>query len=306
MNTAIETTTGRELRWLADNYEQAQALRIGIGERLRAVIQGRDQTFTVVAAVDPAYADEMLADIARGETLGPVPMLGRSYRRYYEEEQATRKDMLSSLSAHPASSWALSVKGIGPTLACKLLARLDVRIAEHRSSFWKYCGLATVPGELYRCSECGLETGYPDGYKVTGKHKALNTEKNCKGVQLKIAGPEDGIRVAQPRAERGKARDYDAYAKKIMYLIGTSFLKTGGPYEEYYRAQRATVEIERPGWAKARRHYWAFRKTQKLFLSHLWEVWRQAEKLPIDEPYAIAELGHSGYRPPSEFTEVGK
>jgi hypothetical protein len=32
----------RELRWIADSYEQAQRVRIQTGERIRALLQGRD------------------------------------------------------------------------------------------------------------------------------------------------------------------------------------------------------------------------------------------------------------------------
>jgi len=35
------------------------------------------------------------------------------------------------------------------------------------------------------------------------------------------------------------------------------------------------------------------RRLVKLFLSHLWEVWRRLEGLPVRKPYAIEYLGHS-------------
>lgn len=309
MTASPAQMTGRELRWLADNYEQAQQLRIGVGERIRAVIQGRDESFVAVAECDEDKAEAILSDIAKGETLGPVPMLGRSYRRYHTEETETRKDMMDALVHHSAWPWLDKVKGIGPTLACKLLARLDITKAEYRSSFWKFCGLATVPGESYRCSDCGLERGFPAGYNVTGKHQSLTERtdkgnpKQCKGQLVKIAGPEDEVRVAQPRSGKGQKRDYDAYAKKVLYLCVSSFLKAGGPYEEFYRKQRARAEIERPAWSDGRKHLWAVRKTEKLFLSHLWEVWRAAENLPLTEPYSKAHMNHDGYIGPWDFVE---
>jgi hypothetical protein len=299
--------TGRELRWLADNYEQAQKLRIGIGERIRAVIQGRDETFVTVAECDAEQADQVLADIAKGDTLGPVPMLGRSYRRYYDEEIATQKDMTDALHAHPTWPWLDKVKGMGPTLSCKILARLDIEQATYRSSFWKFCGLATVPGSLYRCDVCGMERGFPIGYKVTGKHQSLTerTEKDnpkqCKGSLVFIT--DEGIRVGEPKAARGERRSYDAYAKKVLYLIASSFLKAGGPYEELYRKQRARADLERPKWATGRKHFWALRKVEKLFLSHLWEVWREALNLPIGTPYVHAHLGHEQYIGPWEMVD---
>ncbi len=311
MKTQTVEYTGRELRFLADNYEQAQRLRIEIGERIRAVVQGRDETFVPIGEVlfpveddggEPVWliggetytADETLALVQRGESLGPVPLLGRSYHRYWTEERETYRDMMAALKSHPAWEWLDKVRGIGPTLGCKLLARFDATRAEHASSFWAYAGLGTVPGERYRCDTCGLVRAWPVGYNVTGAHKALGTTKACQGSLERVAGPDDGVRCAQPKPGRGQKATYDQYAKKILYLVGTSFLKAGGPYEEFYRRERAKAEVERPGWADGRKHYLALRKTEKLFLSHLWQVWREALGLPTPDPWAIAHGGHDG------------
>lgn len=301
MSSATLEMTGRELRFLADNYEQAQTLRRSVEERIRAVVQGRDETFVPLGTIipddddEPVWIDEhgeartaaeTLEAIRATEVSGPVPMLGRSYRRYWLEERETFRDMRAALDAHPAWPWLEQVRGMGPTLACKLLARLDPEKAPYASSFWSYCGLGTVPGERYKCPDCGRVRGFPVGYNVTGKHSG------CEGKLEKIAGPEDGVRVAQPKAARGEKSSYDKYAKKVCYLVGTSFLKAGGPYEEFYRRERAKVEVEKPGWADGRKHYKALRKTEKLFLSHLWQVWREALGMPTPDPWAQAHGGH--------------
>lgn len=303
-NRKTEALTGRELRWLADNYEQAQRARVAVGEQYRAVLQGRDETFVIVEAIpvwseDPKVAkvevEKYLSKVARGEITGPVPILGRSYARYWYEERETYKLMLQGLDLNPVwPAWLSTVKGVGPTLACKILGRLDIREAKHISSFWKYSGLATVPAVLYRCPTCKLERAYPPKYKVTGKHETHGTKRQCKDLMVAVAGPEDDIRCAQPRGEHGKPRDYDAYMKKTMYLIGMSFVKCGsGPYEECYRRERAKIQVEKGHcWAKGKLHYWALRKTQKMFLADLWCEWRKLEGLPISEPYAVAHLGH--------------
>lgn len=306
--------TGRELRYLADGYETAQRLRIETGERIRAVVQGRDETFIPLGSVtmlpgeegeDPRSAwideagvardaDDTLAAIQMGKTIGPVPILGRSHHRYWTEERDTFSDMSRSLRAHPAFGWLDQVPGIGPTLACKLLARFDATKADHASSFWAYAGLATVPGDQYRCETCHLVRSWPTGFNVTGTHQALGTTRNCKGSLVKIAGPEDGIRSAQPKPSRGTKATYDQYAKKVMYLAGMSFLKVPGSfYEQFYRRERAKVDREHGHeWADGKRHFWALRKVQKLFLSNLWEIWRTALGLPVTDPWAFASAGH--------------
>jgi hypothetical protein len=92
---------------------------------------------------------------------------------------------------------------------------------------------------------------------------------------------------------------YDRRAKQVCYLIGSAFLKAGGPYEEFYRRQRAKLDTDRPGWTTIRKHLTCLRKTEKLFLSHLWLVWREAVGLPITMPYAMRE--EPGFIAPEEM-----
>jgi len=296
----------RILRWLADAYEQAQRIRIETGERIRAVLQGRDETWSTNGNED-VDADFVLKEIKKGETDGPVPILGVTYRHHAALEKQYRKVMMETLNAHPAWPWLEKVKGIGETLACKMLARLDAEKAKHASSFYAYCGLATVPAHEYACTVCDLRQSYPVRFNVTGKHKSLNNGKQCKGlIELDRAYDEekDTPRCAQPKPSRGEKSSYDQYAKKVMYLVATSFLKSGGPYERYYREKRGQLERERPFWPDGRKHNAALRKVEKLFLSHLWEVMRTAMDLPTSDPYPQAEMGHEGKIDPWKM--VGK
>ena len=289
----------RSLRWLADTAEQAQRVRLQTGERIRAVVQGRDEAwFAPPVEVD---ANELLKRIRKGETDGPVPLLGRTYRRHWEEEQEMLREMRDALEAHPAWGWLQGVKGVGPGLAGKLLARLDATKAETPSAFWAYCGLATVPGTAYECEVCGLRAAFPESFRISGAHQALGSTRPCSGALVRVADPGREVRVAQPKPGRGVQASYDRTAKKLCYLVGTSFLKAGGPYEELYRRERVKLDRDRPGWAAARKHLTALRKTEKLFLSHLWLIWREAVGLPTTEPYAQAQQDHTGWIDPWEM-----
>lgn len=331
----MEQMTGRELRYLADNYEQAQRLRIGVGERIRAVLQGRDQTFVAVAPVqefiqlepedledkDLAKAakkrnsekvERFMKKIAKGKTLGPVPMLARSYKRYSEEEDLTFDMMEAALELHPAWYWLRGVRAMGATLGCKILARLDVTIAEHVSSFWKHAGLATAPGKLYRCTTCGLEVSYPLHYKIKGPHQKLGSTAKCKGSleyvhsDTRVAEPVTVPRDDEdPETDTKPKRAYDAYLKKTLWVMAGGFLRAGSksPYEQHYRAERAKVDANHPAWRDGKRHYWALRKMEKLLLSHLWQTWREAVDLPVGEPYAFGVLGHEHKLDPWDFTD---
>lgn len=291
----------RDLRWLADAYEQAQRVRVDTGERIRAILQGRDARRDVTSDVpDP---ERVLAAIRKGEEDGPVPLLGRTFRRHAEEERELQRAMREAVATHPAWPWLSRVKGVGVTLAAKLLARLDVTRAPAPSSFWAYCGLATVPGIEYRCATCGLRASFPERYRVKGTHSRPGTSHPCDGSLVPHRGPETGIRVAQPRPAAGERAAYDMYAKKVCYLIGVSFLRSRSTYGAYYRTQRERMREERPGWTQGRIHFAALRKTEKLFLAHLWLVWRTALALPTIAPYAHAVLGRDEYFPPEAMIE---
>lgn len=287
----------RELRWIADSYDQAQNARIRTGERIRALLQGRGEG-APPPPPDSAPPDTVLASIRRGGTEGPAPLLGRAYRRQYEQEQEMAKLLEDRLALHPAWPWLRRVKGIGPTLAGKLVSRLDVTRAETPSSFWAYCGLATVPGVEYRCEACGMSGAFPESYRVSGQHTALGGTGTCAGQMKPMGGADRGVRVAQPKPGRGEKSAYDRHAKKTCYLIGTSFLRSGGEFELFYRRERRKLDGTRPGWAEGRKHLTALRKTEKLFLAQLWIVWRQALELPITRPYAQAQEEQEGWIDP--------
>jgi hypothetical protein len=78
-----------------------------------------------------------------------------------------------------------------------------------------------------------------------------------------------------------------------MYLMAISFERVRkSPYGAFYRKQRAFCESDRRSWNEGRKRYYAMRKTAKLFLAHLWEVWMEAEGKAIPDTYATAFLEH--------------
>jgi hypothetical protein len=275
----------RELRWIADSYEQAQRVRIQAGERIRAILQGRDASPDPdrVACDDP---EGVLGEIRRGESDGPSAFLAHVYRLNAGAEEAAQAAMARALPRHPAWPWLSEVRGVGNTLACRLLARLDPVRASRPSGFWAYCGLSTVPGQEYACSTCGRVVSQPISYQVTGTHQRLGGRERCTGALRKRRGPDAGVRVAQPRPGKGERAGYDRQAKRTCHLVCVSFLRCGGPYADWYRQTKAGLEATREGWAPGRIHLTALRKTEKLFLAHLWLVWRDALGLPVTEPNA--------------------
>ena len=110
------------------------------------------------------------------------------------------------------------------------------------------------------------------------------TSQPCNGARE--PGGEGVRRGAQPRPTRGENALYDREAKKLCYLIGISFVRQGDAYRKYYNEQRARLDVAKPDWIPRRRHLTALRMTEKLFLAHLWLVWREQLGLPVTAPYS--------------------
>lgn len=99
----------------------------------------------------------------------------------------------------------------------------------------------------------------------------------------------------------GERLHYNKRLKTACYLIGSSFLKSHSPYRRIYDEARQYYEINRPDWTKAHKHNAAMRKMIKIWLSHLWMVWREMEGLPVTQPWIADESPHHRIMRPEEF-----
>jgi transposase IS116/IS110/IS902 family protein len=274
----------RDLRWIATAFESAQAQRLRTGEQIRVLVESGGRANRSGGRGNDVEA--VLSRIRSGSVPAPLAALGESYRREWNEERELLRLLSERVARHPAWPWLERVRGIGPSLAARLLARLEIDRAPTPSSFWSYCGLATVAADVYRCAECGYELSLPSGRHVRNAHRVPGSSQPCGGTLVPLG---DGARrVAQPRPNRGEDAPYDREAKKLCYLIGISFVRQGDAYKRYYNEQRARLEVAKPDWIPRRRHLTALRMTEKLFLAHLWLVWREELGLPVTAPYADA------------------
>jgi len=121
-----------------------------------------------------------------------------------------------------------------------------------------------------------------------------------------------GLHVVEgkaPRRRRGQKINWNPKLRVLCWKIGESFVKMrgGGGYRDLYEKHRAEYEAREDlkKEAKGRRYAMAKRKTVKIFLSHLWEVWRRLEGLPIRRTYVEEKLGHKDIIEPFIDTEMG-
>lgn len=188
----------------------------------------------------------------------------------------------NEVKSHPAYDWFSKVKGIGDLNIGKVISLIDIKEASMISKLWRYAGYAPVNGKAER--------------RTTGKKLHYNQ-------MLKLMC----WRLAKSLI-RAKAEYYDYYQEQKKRL--TKRLEEEGhtivpsaqlPKEKDSRTGKMK-RVEKDGYfALGHVDTMAMRKMIKLFLSHLWLKWREAEGLEVTKPYAHAIQGHTDYRAPEEF-----
>ena len=117
-----------------------------------------------------------------------------------------------------------------------------------------------------------------------------------------------GLAVIDGKAERnqpGEKAHKNGRLRAVCYLISEQFITQQTPmYVDIYYSEKARLrelhpEPEGKQYTDGHIHNMAMRKTVKIFMQHLWIVWREAEGLPVTMPYVIDNLGHADYIEPS-------
>lgn len=110
-----------------------------------------------------------------------------------------------------------------------------------------------------------------------------------------------GYAPGKDRLVKGQKRAYNARARTVCYLIGTSFLKSRSPYRQVYDDAVAYYTANRPDWTPKHRALAALRKMMKRFLVHLYLVGRTRHGLPVRRPYVQDRLGHVHIDQPQDY-----
>jgi hypothetical protein len=199
-------------------------------------------------------------------------------------EEDIDKIVSDLLNEHPAYPWFSQIKGVGKENIGKVIGLIDIEKADTISSLWKFAGYAVDP----------------DGHA--------------------------------PRRVKGKKLEYNARLRTMCWRMASSLLRAKGSYYKYYLSQKELLEIRKrnegfsivpaaklPRKKIAKRgsdgavqvkdkreessnviseghiHNMALRKMIKLFLAHLWLVWREEAGLPLTKPYAIDKMKHKSF-----------
>jgi len=175
--------------------------------------------------------------------------------------KSARSTMINYGKLHPCWEFVTSIRGLKEgKLAAQLLALIDdISKFDTVSKLWRFSGYAVIDGKRE--------------YTKMGEKSAYNRK-----------------------------------LKAICYLIGDQFIRQQTPlYVDIYYDEKARIRRDCPEaipnpdksspWPKINTdshvHRKARRKMIKIFLSHLWVIWREVEGLPVSPPYAQQVLGHS-------------
>lgn len=195
-------------------------------------------------------------------------------------EDWLEKELKEIVKNHPAYYWFKEVKGIGEINIGKVLGYIDIHKASKISKLWRYAGFSVN------------EDGRTERAK---KGEKLHFNKSLKSMCWRLA--KSLIRA------KGKYYDFYIEQKKRLKEREEKEGKRIVPSKELPKKDGKHIENDE-FFALGHIDMMAARKMTKLFLSHLWLVWREAEGLEITEPYVEAIKGHTNITKPEDFLEV--
>lgn len=188
------------------------------------------------------------------------------------------------------NAWLKHVPGVGPILAAGLISVIDpISEVEKPSSLWKYAGQDVVDGKAPKrvrgqkvtwnpffrtlCWKLGDSFVKAGGYyrKVYDKARAKEDSKAPFKVPIEHA---QGYLLAENvgNIKKGEMIGRENFSKFRKQAKGREeVLVTLTDLHKFNRAKRKAV---------------------KLFIAHLWAIWRDLDGLSVRVPYVVEKLGH--------------
>jgi len=188
------------------------------------------------------------------------------------------------------NAWLKHVPGVGPILAAGLISVIDpISEVEKPSSLWKYAGQDVVDGKAPKrvrgqkvtwnpffrtlCWKLGDSFVKAGGYyrKVYDKARAKEDSKAPFKVPIEHV---QGYLLAENvgNIKKGEMIGRENISKFRKQAKGREeVLVTLTDLHKYNRAKRKAV---------------------KLFIAHLWAIWRDLDGLSVRVPYVVEKLGH--------------
>lgn len=241
--------------------------------------------------------------------------------RYETRIQELEDDITNSVKAemrtHPAWPWLSEIRGVAETSAALVVGYIDIERAPTVSALWRFAGYGVVDGQRERRTkgekshynarlktmvwrlidlQVKLRGPYRDIYD-NAKHTYMTTRMAPATDTKTPVHEERAVKSATPTpSERADEEQQPAHAERAEKMEEPARVERADGQEPPASIERAggpesTVPGER-AWTLGHCEAAARRKAAKLFLSHLWQVWREAEGLPVGEPFVARAPGH--------------
>jgi len=242
-------------------------------------------------------------------------------------EQNVAKDLGKAVSQLPIMAWLEQVTGIGPRLS-GAVAGVLAPIARFPtvSALWSYTGYGVVTV----CVECvRLYLEGKDKRRFLDRQSIRRWEVHQTSAQYlalvdRVGDDPDTLDAfirtegAKFRADKykesesklcscsspdlkGSAPDrkyytglilpYNTFLKSTCWRVVGQFVRQGDFYRDWYERYKEKYMLSGSDLSLGQNDNRARRATIKLFLSHLWEMWRKAEGLPVGQTYLQERLG---------------
>lgn len=273
MTKAAVDLPEEEANCVADFFMQIMDLRISTGNQISAIRRG--------------------SDFSPGKE--PHDILTFFHMESENMEKIAEAILGNYVRRQPIGEWLMSQKGISNRLAAKLLANLKIAIPDKEtgdlqriqtaSAWWRFAGLDPTADKLKK----GSKSPYNRRLKTFVWQVGDSFIKQR--TPLYRSFYDDAKAEEAARNGRGELKDQ---AEKA--LEEKTYGKKTEAYKAYSQGRLPDGHI----------HMRAMRKMEKLFLSHMHEVWYRLEygEMP-PKPYAFAYLGHAHYIEPPNLEAVG-
>lgn len=273
-----EATVGNEeIRLLVDSYYEIQHCRIQVGNRI-AMLK-RDYEINEDHAQD-------LHEMMSGHLLAAEKDIDKRVRRWVRHQPIWNEWLKGE------------VKGVAELLAGGLISSIQgIGRFDTVSKLWKYCGVGINEDGGIQKRRKGEKLNYSPFLKTLcwkiGESFVKISDRGYYGQML-------GNFKRREQAKAAKAGIPILPFADVEKALKARAKEQGIPAKDAYKKLYDPAVILTEGHVHAR----AKRKAVKLFLSHLWLVWREIEGLPTDSPWINATDSAHHYYPPPGWKEA--
>lgn len=201
--------------------------------------------------------------------------------------------------------WLGHVKGVGTRIGGLLLGLIgDIGRFPTVSKLWAFAGLHVRDGKAVRRTK-GEKANWSAELKTTCWKAAQSFIKSGGPYREFVYDPYKKYIVARELRNgnviwKGKGGEDEQEQVDGVEAKPGKYTPAHVPND---LTHAKLVAPAKPEWTLGRINNMALRRTAKMLLSHLWQVWREIEGLPTESPYAIDRLGHESYLDPWKMIE---